>query len=55
MTARPLLVHEVADLLGVHQNTVKRLPIPYFRVGSRGDRRYEVRDVLAYKEARRVA
>lgn len=52
---RPLSVRDVAEMLGVHVNTVKRLPLPYFRVGSRGDRRYELRDVIAYKLERKVA
>lgn len=47
----PLNVPEVANWLGVHVNTVKRIPpeeMPYFRVGSRGDRRYQIEDVKAY-------
>jgi hypothetical protein len=53
----PLRVTEVALSLNVHVNTVKRIPprdLPFFRVGGRGDRRYSVRDVLAYIERRRV-
>lgn len=52
-----LHAYEVADLLGVHVNTVKRIPpaqLPYFRVGRRGDRRYLAEDVLAYITGRMV-
>jgi hypothetical protein len=51
----PLTSREVAAWLGVHPNTVKRIPptdLPYFRVGARGDRRYRVDDVCAYIERR---
>jgi hypothetical protein len=44
-------VVEVARLLGIHGNTVKKIPpeeLPYFRIGSRGDRRYFPSDVRAY-------
>jgi excisionase family DNA binding protein len=49
--------YEVAQLLGVHWRTVKRLPpseLPYVRVNARGDRRYRLEDVQAYLERRRV-
>lgn len=50
----PLLTaREVADALGVHYNTVKRLPrdeLPYVRAVSRGDRRYHPAHVEAYVE-----
>jgi DNA-binding CsgD family transcriptional regulator len=52
---RPLGVYEAAEALGVHANTLKRLPasaLPYFRVGSRGDRRYRRDDVAAYISGR---
>jgi excisionase family DNA binding protein len=52
-----LTVDEVAELLGVHNNTVKRIPpadIPFFRVGSRGDRRYIRWDIERYIERRMV-
>jgi excisionase family DNA binding protein len=52
---QPVSVSEVARLLGVHTNTVKRIDpehLPYFRVGSRGDRRYQRDDVRAYIYAR---
>ena len=41
----PLLTaKDVAEWLGVHVNTVKRISeseLPFFRIGPRGDRRYE--------------
>jgi hypothetical protein len=52
---QPVSVREVALLLGVHGNTVKRISpaaLPYFRVGSRGDRRYQRDDVRAYIHSR---
>jgi hypothetical protein len=53
----PLTVREVAAWLGIHPNTVKRIPpadLPYFTVGSRGDRRYRVEDVRSYIERRTI-
>jgi hypothetical protein len=47
----PLSAREVARWLGVHPNTVKNIPsdqLPFFRIGSRGDRRYMTEDVRAY-------
>ena len=38
-----LTANEVGLWLGLHVNTVKRIPfedLPYFRIGNRGDRRY---------------
>lgn len=52
-----LSVSEVAQLLRVHVNTIKRIPpneLPYFRVGHRGDRRYWLRDVTNYIQKRCV-
>lgn len=54
----PLLTaSEVATLLHVHVNTVKRLgdrgEIPFFRVSRRGDRRYRMADVQAYLQRSR--
>jgi excisionase family DNA binding protein len=43
-----LSVREVARLLGVHVNTVKRFgpdELPFVRVGLRGDRRYRRADI----------
>jgi excisionase family DNA binding protein len=46
--------HDVAALLDLHRNTVVRLgdrgELPFFRVCSRGDRRYRPADVEAYLE-----
>jgi hypothetical protein len=53
---QPVGAREVALLLGVHPNTVKRIDpeaLPYFTVGARGDRRYQRDDVRAYIYARR--
>lgn len=47
----PMTATEVSIHLGVHNNTVKKIPaseLPYFRVGARGDRRYHMEDVEAY-------
>lgn len=47
---------EVAKLLHLHPNTVKRLgdrgELPYYRVTRRGDRRFKIDDVLEYLQAR---
>jgi hypothetical protein len=51
----PLTVREVAAWLGIHPNTVKRIPsadLPFFTISTRGDRRYHVDDVRAYIERR---
>ena len=53
----PLHAHEAAEALSVHVNTLKRIPpsdLPYFRLGSRGDRRYRRQDVTAYIARRLV-
>ncbi len=49
----PLLTaSEVAEMLHLHVNTVKRLgdrgELPFFRVCSRGDRRCRLEDVMAF-------
>ena len=49
----PLLTAtEVARLLHLHVNTVKRLgdrgELPFFRVCKRGDRRFRLNDVMTY-------
>ena len=49
----PLLTaSEVAEMLNLHVNTVKRLgdrgELPFFRVCSRGDRRFRLEDVMAF-------
>lgn len=49
-------VGDVALALGVHRNSVKRIPggeLPFWRFGSRGDRRYRAADVEAYMRRRR--
>ena len=49
---RLLTATEVADMLHLHVNTVKRLgdrgEIPFYRVCKRGDRRFRVDDVLDF-------
>jgi len=50
-TIGPLSAHEVARHLGVHVNTVKRIPayeLPFFRFGTRGDRKYLLEHVERY-------
>jgi excisionase family DNA binding protein len=49
----PLLTaSEVAEMLHLHVNTVKRLgdrgELPFFRVCRRGDRRFRLTDVMAF-------
>jgi len=47
-----LTAAEVAELLHLHVNTVKRLgdrgELPFFRVCKRGDRRFRLEDVMAF-------
>jgi excisionase family DNA binding protein len=54
----PLLTaSEVAEMLHLHVNTVKRLgdrgQLPFFRVCSRGDRRFRLADVMAFLTSNR--
>lgn len=52
-----LNVTETAQALGLHNNTVKRIPadeLPYLRATSRGDRRYWWGDINAYIQRRMV-
>jgi len=38
-------------MLGVHRNTLKRIPadeLPFYRIGARGDRRYRPTDIRSY-------
>ncbi len=49
----PLLTaSEVAEMLHLHVNTVKRLgdrgELPFFRVCRRGDRRFRLTDVMSF-------
>lgn len=51
-------VHQVAVALGIHQQSVKRIPasdLPFFRVNNRGDRRYFREDLDNYITMRMVA
>ena len=47
-----LTASEVAEMLHLHVNTVKRLgdrgELPFYRVGKRGDRRFRLEDVMAF-------
>ena len=52
-----LSARETGEILGLHVNTIKRMPpteLPYYRVCSRGDRRYRSEDVVAYLEKWRI-
>jgi excisionase family DNA binding protein len=47
-----LTAAEVAQMLHLHVNTVKRLgdrgELPFYRVSRRGDRRFRLEDVLGF-------
>jgi excisionase family DNA binding protein len=47
-----LTASEVAEMLHLHVNTVKRLgdrgELPFYRVSRRGDRRFRLEDVLGF-------
>lgn len=47
-----LTAREVAELLHLHVNTVKRLgdrgELPFYRICKRGDRRFKLEDVMAF-------
>ena len=49
-----LTASEVAEMLHLHVNTVKRLgdrgELPFYRVSRRGDRRFRMEDVHAFLE-----
>ena len=52
-----LTARQVAELVGLHVNTVKRIPpedLPYWTFGTRRDRRYTRTDVARFMAARRV-
>jgi excisionase family DNA binding protein len=52
-----LTASEVAEMLHLHVNTVKRLgdrgELPFYRVCKRGDRRFRQEDVMAFLERNR--
>lgn len=55
MTPTPLTVGQVAVLLGVHPNTLRRWSpahLPFFRIGTRGDRRYDADVVTKYRQVK---
>ena len=49
-----LTAREAAKYLHVHVNTIKRLSdrgkIPFYRISSRGDRRYYLKDLVKFVE-----
>jgi excisionase family DNA binding protein len=57
MTDELLNAKQVAALLGVHLNTVKRLvkhgEIPHYRLGIRGDLRFDPADIDAWLATKR--
>jgi len=54
---RMLTAAEVAEMLHLHVNTVKRLgdrgELPFYRVCKRGDRRFRLEDVQRFLEDNR--
>ena len=52
-----LTASEVAEMLHLHVNTVKRLgdrgELPFYRVCKRGDRRFRLEDVMTFLEKNR--
>jgi len=52
-----LTASEVAEMLHLHVNTVKRLgdrgELPFYRVCKRGDRRFRLSDVMAFLDRNR--
>ena len=52
-----LTASEVAEMLHLHVNTVKRLgdrgEIPFYRVCKRGDRRFRLEDVMTFLDKNR--
>jgi excisionase family DNA binding protein len=52
-----LTASEVAQMLHLHVNTVKRLgdrgELPFYRVCRRGDRRFRLEDVMSFLERNR--
>jgi tRNA A-37 threonylcarbamoyl transferase component Bud32 len=46
---------DVAKYLGVHINTIKKLPdLPFYIVNARGDRRYRKTEVETWLKTRRM-
>ena len=48
---------EVARMLSLNVNTVKRIPpteLPFYRIGTRGDRRYRPEDIEQYLREKRA-
>jgi excisionase family DNA binding protein len=52
-----LTASEVAEMLHLHVNTVKRLgdrgELPFYRVCKRGDRRFRLEDVMGFLDKNR--
>jgi excisionase family DNA binding protein len=52
-----LTASEVAEMLHLHVNTVKRLgdrgELPFYRVCKRGDRRFRLEDVMKFLDQNR--
>jgi excisionase family DNA binding protein len=52
-----LTASEVAEMLHLHVNTVKRLgdrgELPFYRVCKRGDRRFRLADVMSFLDKNR--
>ena len=52
-----LTASEVAEMLHLHVNTVKRLgdrgELPFYRVCKRGDRRFRLQDVMTFLDNNR--
>jgi excisionase family DNA binding protein len=52
-----LTASEVAEMLHLHVNTVKRLgdrgELPFYRVCKRGDRRFRMEDVMSFLDRNR--
>jgi hypothetical protein len=49
-----LTTTQAARLLGVDPDTLKRYPIPYHKVGSRGWRHYALADIKEWRNRSRV-
>jgi hypothetical protein len=52
MTTERIGAVEAAAILGCHPNTIRRIPpeqLPFWRLGNRGDRRYDRADIERYR------